>query len=303
MVSCLAIILFLFTSFQPVEKDPFVIILGIAQDAGYPQIGCKKECCKKYWDKKVARQKVSCLALVDPGTNQKWIFDASPDLTEQLHETDKFQPGDLSGIFLTHAHTGHYTGLMYLGREALNAKEIPVYAMPRMYDYLKNNGPWSQLVSLKNIELKKVKADSAIKLTDRISVTPFLVPHRDEYSETVGYSIKTRNKSILFIPDIDKWQKWDRDILRMIKEYDYLFLDGTFLKEGELPGRNMNEVPHPFIQESIALFQDLTLPEKQKIWFIHFNHTNPLIDKLSKEYKEVKSRGFNVTAEGLSISL
>lgn len=303
MVSCLAIIWFLFTSFQPVEKDPFVIILGIAQDAGYPQIGCKKECCKKYWDKKVARQKVSCLALVDPGTNQKWIFDASPDLTEQLHETDKFQPGDLSGIFLTHAHTGHYTGLMYLGREALNAKEIPVYAMPRMYDYLKNNGPWSQLVSLKNIELKKVKADSAIKLTDRISVTPFLVPHRDEYSETVGYSIKTRNKSILFIPDIDKWQKWDRDILRMIKEYDYLFLDGTFLKEGELPGRNMNEVPHPFIQESIALFQDLTLPEKQKIWFIHFNHTNPLIDKLSKEYKEVKSRGFNVTAEGLSISL
>lgn len=303
MVSCLAIILFLFTSFQPVEKDPFVIILGIAQDAGYPQIGCKKECCKKYWDKKVARQKVSCLALVDPGTNQKWIFDASPDLTEQLHETDKFQPGDLSGIFLTHAHTGHYTGLMYLGREALNAKEIPVYAMPRMYDYLKNNGPWSQLVSLKNIELKKVKADSAIKLTDRISVTPFLVPHRDEYSETVGYSIKTRNKSILFIPDIDKWQKWDRDILRMIKEYDYLFLDGTFLKEGELPGRNMNEVPHPFIQESIALFQDLTLPEKQKIWFIHFNHTNPLIDKLSKEYKEVKSRGFNVTAEGSRISL
>lgn len=303
MVSCLAIILFLFTSFQPVEKDPFVIILGIAQDAGYPQIGCKKECCKKYWDKKVARQKVSCLALVDPGTNQKWIFDASPDLTEQLHETDKFQPGDLSGIFLTHAHTGHYTGLMYLGREALNAKEIPVYAMPRMYDYLKNNGPWSQLVNLKNIELKKVKADSAIKLTDRISVTPFLVPHRDEYSETVGYSIKTRNKSILFIPDIDKWQKWDRDILRMIKEYDYLFLDGTFLKEGELPGRNMNEVPHPFIQESIALFQDLTLPEKQKIWFIHFNHTNPLIDKLSKEYKEVKSRGFNVTAEGSRISL
>lgn len=303
MVSCLAIILFLFTSFQPVEKDPFVIILGIAQDAGYPQIGCKKECCKKYWDKKVARQKVSCLALVDPGTNQKWIFDASPDLTEQLHETDKFQPGDLSGIFLTHAHTGHYTGLMYLGREALNAKEIPVYAMPRMYDYLKNNGPWSQLVSLKNIELKKVKADSAIKLTDRISVTPFLVPHRDEYSETVGYSIKTRNKSILFIPDIDKWQKWDRDILRMIKEYDYLFLDGTFLKEGELPGRNMNEVPHPFIQESIALFQDLTLPEKQKIWFIHFNHTNPLLDKSSKQYKEVKSKGFNVALEGLKISL
>ena len=303
MVSRLAIIFFLFTSFQPVEKDPFIIILGIAQDAGYPQIGCKKDCCKKYWDKKIARQKVTSLVLVDPVTNQKWIVDASPDLTEQLHESDKLQTGNLSGIFLTHAHTGHYTGLMYLGREALNAKEIPVYAMRRMYDFLKSNGPWSQLVSLKNIRLIQLKADSAIKLSDRISVTPFLVPHRDEYSETVGYSIKTRNRSILFIPDIDKWQKWDRDILRMIKEYDYLFLDGTFFKEGELPGRNMNEVPHPFIQESINLFKELSLPEKQKIWFIHFNHTNPLIDKFSKEYKEVKSRGFNIAAEGSRISL
>lgn len=303
MVYRLAIIFFLFTSFQPVEKDPFLIVLGIAQDAGYPQIGCNKECCKKYWDKKIARQKVACLALIDPGTNQKWLFDASPDLTEQLHETDKFQTGNLSGIFLTHAHTGHYTGLTYLGREALNAKEIPVFAMPRMYDFLKSNGPWSQLVSLKNIELIHLKGDSAINLSDQISVTPFLVPHRDEYSETVGYSIKTRNKSILFIPDIDKWQKWDRDILRMIKEYDYLFLDGTFFKEGELPGRNMNEVPHPFIQESIELFKELSLLEKQKIWFIHFNHTNPLIDKLSNEYKQVKSKGFNVAAEGSRISL
>ena len=303
MVSRLVIIFFVFTSFQPIEKDPFVIILGTAQDAGYPQIGCNKACCKKYWDKKIARQKVACLALIDPVTNQKWMFDASPDLTEQLHETDKFQPGNLSGIFLTHAHTGHYTGLMYLGREALNAKEIPVYVMPRMHNYLESNGPWSQLVSLRNIKLTKAQADSAIKLTDRISVTPLLVPHSDEYSETVGYSIKTRTKSILFIPDIDKWGLWDRDILQMIKQYDYLFLDGTFFKEGELPGRNMNEVPHPFVQESIELFRALPLAEKQKIWFIHFNHTNPLIDKSSREYKEVKSSGLNVAEEGARISL
>ena len=251
MIFRLLIIFFLFTSFQLPPKDPFIVVLGITQDAGYPQIGCDKECCKKYWDKKIAKQKVSCLALFDPSTNQKWIFDATPDLTEQLHDADVLQKGNLSGIFLTHAHIGHYTGLMYLGREALNAKEIPVYAMPRMYDYLKNNGPWSQLVSLNNIKLQKLKADSSIKLTDKISVTPILVPHRDEFSETVGYSIKTENKTLLFIPDIDKWQKWDRDIRQLVKSHDYLFIDGTFYKDGELPGRNMSEVPHPFIQESM----------------------------------------------------
>ena len=303
MVYRVAILFFLFTSFQPAEKDPFIIILGTAQDAGYPQIGCNKECCKKYWDKKIARQKVSCLALFDPVTNQKWIFDATPDLTEQIHKADKLQKGNLSGIFLTHAHIGHYTGLIYLGKEALNAKNIPVYAMPRMHEYINNNGPWNQLVSLENIALKKLKADSTINLTDKILVTPFLVPHRDEYSETAGYSIKTGKRSILFIPDIDKWQKWNRDIKQLAKDYDYLFLDGTFYKERELPGRNMNEVPHPFIQESVDLFKDLSLAEKQKIFFIHFNHTNPLIDHSSKEYKEVKSRGFNVASEGLKILL
>src|SRR6185503_1901793 len=252
------------------DDSPFLIVLGIAQDAGYPQIGCDKECCKKYRDKKIPKQKVSCLALFDPATNQKWIFDATPDNTEQLYEADKVQKGNLSGIFLTHAHIGHYTGLMYLGREALNTKETPVYAMSRMFDYLKNNGPWSQLVSLKNIELKNLKADSTIKLTDKISVTPILVPHRDEFSETVGYSIKTANKSVLFIPDIDKWQKWNREINKLVRHFNYLFLDGTFYRDGELPGRNMSEVPHPFVQESIDLFQDLSASEKRKIYFIHF---------------------------------
>lgn len=303
MISRLLIIFFLFTSFHPTDKDPFIVILGAAQDAGYPQIGCNKECCKKYWDKKIGKQKVSCLALFDPETNQKWLFDATPDLTEQMHETDKIQQGNLSGIFLTHAHIGHYTGLMYLGREALSAKEIPVYTMPRLYDYLKNNGPWSQLVSLDNIKLQKLKADSTIKLTAKISITPMLVPHRDEFSETVGYSIKTENKSILYIPDIDKWQKWEKDIKQMVKQYDHLFLDGTFYKNGELPGRNMSEVPHPFVQESIELFNDLSPTEKQKIWFIHFNHTNPLVDKSSKEHKEMKSKGFNIAVEGARILL
>jgi pyrroloquinoline quinone biosynthesis protein B len=298
------IIWFLLFTFQSGKgQAPFIIISGIAQDAGYPQINCNKDCCKKYWDKKNPRQKVSCLVLIDPSTKQKWIFDATPDLTEQLHDTEKYQQGDLTGIFLTHAHIGHYTGLMYLGKEGMNAKEVPVYAMPRLYDFLQINGPWSQLVSLKNIQLKKLKADSIIQLTDKISVTPFLVPHRDEFSETVGYAIKTGNRSLLFIPDIDKWQKWEKDIRQFIKQFDYLFVDGTFYNEKELPGRDMSEIPHPFVKESMDLFKDLTSTEKAKIWFIHFNHTNPLLDKTSEEYNEVRNRGFKIAAEHTKIVL
>ena len=303
MTEKLILIFFLFVSLQPAEKAPYLIILGIAQDAGYPQIGCDKACCKKVWNNKLKKQKVSSLALFDPATHQKWIFDATPDFTEQVYEAERVQPGNLSGIFLTHAHTGHYTGLMYLGKEGMNAKAIPVYAMPRMYDFLNNNGPWSQLISLKNIELKKIFTGSAIRLTDKIKVTPLLVPHRDEFSETVGYAIYTGEKSVLFIPDIDKWEKWESSIKNLVPQFDFLFLDGTFYSEGELPGRNMSEIPHPFVQESISLFSDLKPSEKNKIWFIHFNHTNPLLDSLSAAYKEVKNRGFNISREGIKIIL
>jgi pyrroloquinoline quinone biosynthesis protein B len=297
-LTCL-LVAFLFVSFLPAgEKKPFIVILGIAQDGGYPQPGCNKECCKKVYEKKATKQLVSCIAVVDPVSNQKWIFDATPDFPEQLKILDGYQSGDLSGIFLTHAHIGHYTGLMYFGKEAMNANKVPVYAMPRMYDFIQTNGPWSQLVSLNNIELRKLKADSIIQLNERISVEPILVPHRDEFSETVGYLIKISNQSVLFVPDIDKWNKWEKDIRDYVKLCDYLLLDGTFYKDGELPGRNMTEIPHPFVPESMTVFDKLGTTEKKKIWFIHFNHTNPLVRKESAESKEVRNRGFNVANQG-----
>jgi pyrroloquinoline quinone biosynthesis protein B len=128
-----------------------------------------------------------------------------------------------------------------------------------------------------------------------------LVPHRDEFSETAGYLIRCGIRSVLFIPDIDKWKKWERDIREFVKQCDYLLLDGTFFKDGELPGRNMAEIPHPFVQETMELFDKLNMTEKRKIWFIHFNHTNPLVRTGSAECKEVRNKGFNVASQGLML--
>lgn len=305
LFSIIVIVCF-FTSYSSMEiggSSPFIVVLGIAQDAGYPQAGCEKDCCRKYYSGELSKKLVSSIALVDPETNQKWLFDATPDISQQLYDLDNIQKGKLSGIFLTHAHIGHYTGLMYLGREAMNTDQLPVYAMPRMHDYLKTNGPWSQLVTLNNIELRKIENDSAVHLTKNISVTPIRVPHRDEYSETVGYKISTSQKSLLFIPDIDKWGKWDKDIKSMVGDFDHLLLDGTFYDGDELPGRNMAEIPHPFVTETMKLFADLPASEKTRIFFIHFNHTNPLLNAASAAAKEVRNRGFQVATEKMKIIL
>lgn len=293
----------LLTSFhspRPAEiKDPFVVVLGIAQDGGYPQAGCNKECCKRYYYGKEKKHFVSCLAVVDPVSHERFLFDCTPDFPAQLHLLDSIFPAAkiMDGIFLTHAHIGHYTGLMFLGRETMNANGVRVYAMPEMNRFLQNNGPWSLLVKLHNVELNPLHADSTIHLNERISVTPFLVPHRHEFTETVGYRISTPAKSVIFLPDIDKWSSWDRDIIRVVKENDLLFLDGTFFRNGEL-GHDMSDIPHPFIEESMKLFESLSPGEKAKIYFIHFNHTNPSILNGSDAQEEIEKKGFHVTREG-----
>jgi pyrroloquinoline quinone biosynthesis protein B len=284
------------------ENAPYIYVLGIAQDGGFPQAGCKKSCCENAWKYDSLRRFVVSLAIIDPESKERWIIEATPDFSKQLKMLDDhFNPKDkygISGFFLTHAHIGHYAGLMQLGREVMGAQNIPVYAMPRMNDYLKNNGPWSLLVDLKNIDLKLLKADSTVYLNSRISITPFLVPHREEFTETVGYLIKGAKHSAVFIPDIDKWEKWNRKIEDYIAKCDYAFLDATFYKEGEIPGRNMKDIPHPFVQESMKRFKTLDEEEKRKIYFIHFNHTNPLINRSDSSYKEVLKNGFNVAEQG-----
>jgi pyrroloquinoline quinone biosynthesis protein B len=129
------------------------------------------------------------------------------------------------------------------------------------------------------------------------------VPHRDEYSETVGFLIKVNKKKVLFIPDINKWQTWDRSITDYIKKVDVAFLDATFFKDGEIVGRPMSEIPHPFVEESMVLFKNLPKKDKQKVYFIHFNHTNPLLIAGSDAQKTVVKNGFNVAKQGMKIDL
>lgn len=297
--------IFLFTLLSLTSSTIFsqeIIVLGIAQDGGFPHIGCQNECQQAFKNPELARH-VTSLALIDPKSKQWWLLEASPDMDDQLQYFRELTNGEYpylpSGIFLTHAHIGHYTGLISLGREALGANKVKVYALPRMIDFLKTNGPWSQLVKLENIDPIVMDPEVALTLEKDLSIEAFPVPHRDEFSETAGFKIKKRSDSYIFIPDIDKWSKWDEDIVELIKdpEISFAFLDATFFEDGELPNRAMSEVPHPFVTETMDLFENESRSIKHKIVFIHFNHTNPLLfDRKAKI--QVLKEGFRIAEQG-----
>lgn len=286
----------------PEISSLFIEVLGVAQDAGYPQLGCERECCKHLLEEGSTLAYVTSLALVDKADSSVWLFEATPDIRYQWGRIHQLTGHDPQGIFLTHAHIGHYAGLMQLGKESINADAQPVYVMPRMRQFLSGSGPWSQLVNTNNINLRNLEDDSTIVLNERLKVTPFLVPHRDEYSETVGYRIESADKKVIFIPDIDKWDRWDHSILKEIAACDAAFLDGTFFESGELPGRNMSSIPHPFVSESIELFSSLPEADRNKVHFIHFNHTNRLL-RDPNAIRQIEQKGFHVSRQGQQISL
>ena len=298
-------IFFLFTwhKIQSQNSSSTLVILGIAQDGGSPQIGCDKSCCKILWEKKIF-ESVTSVGLIDNVENRFFLIDASPDITKQYQMLKSLSlNGSLGGIALTHAHIGHYSGLLFFGKESLGARKINVYSMPKMSFFLKNNGPWSQLIQDKNIIINQLKNNTIQTLNKYISIKPIIVPHRDEFSETVGYLIKGDLKSALFLPDIDKWEKWDKKIEDFIKNVDYAFIDGTFYNGKEIPHRNMNEIPHPFVIETLERLKNLKKKHKKKVYFIHLNHTNPLLKPNNEITKEIIKRGYNIARTGMKFDL
>ncbi len=295
------LVFFAIISFSQSKDGPdYIQVLGIVQDAGYPHIGCEKDCCNVV---SPGEYFVSCLGLVDKTNYKRYLFDATPDIHNQLNLVEKFPNGNIvDGIFLTHAHIGHYTGLMYLGREGLGGDNIKVYALKRMVKFLTKNGPWDQLVKLNNISLQTISNNKFVKLSENILVIPIKVPHRDEYSETVGYKIIGKSKKLLFIPDIDKWDEWEKSIVDEVKLVDYAFIDGTFYNGSEL-NRDMSEIPHPSIEETLELFSNQPLAEKNKIYFIHINHTNPILTNKNGVRDLILNAGFNIAEKGLKLSL
>ena len=285
-------------------QTEYIYVLGNVQDAGLPHIGCQHKFCKEKFSE-FEEYFTTSVAVVDPVEKKYILFEASPDIPYQLNYLEKEIFNEFllpESIFITHAHIGHYTGLMYFGREALGAKNLIIKVLPKMSNFLKTNGPWSQLVDIKNIKIQNLSFGSKTNELRNITVTPIQVPHRDEYSETAGFIIEGRNKKALFIPDIDKWEKWDKNLKQLVYEFDYLLLDATFYDSKEI-NRDISEIPHPLVTETINLLDDLSPEHKNKVYFIHMNHTNLMLDPSSDLTKLVVNKGFNITRLGLKLSL
>lgn len=270
------------------------VVLGIAQDGGVPHLGCRQEMCVEARRDPSKRRLVASLGLVDAAAGRRFIIDATPDFPAQVDRLGALP----DAILLTHAHIGHYLGLAQLGREVLGAKRLPIYCTPAMASFLRGNGPWKRLVAIENVEIREVTPGVEVELTPSLRATAIRVPHRDEESDTVAWLVAGPRRKLLWLPDIDKWEKWDRRIEELVRAESLLaFVDGTFFSADEIPGRSIRDIPHPLVGETVARFGGSAPAAPAKVFFVHLNHTNRLLWDASAR-RELERKGFGIAAEG-----
>jgi pyrroloquinoline quinone biosynthesis protein B len=284
-------------------------ILGIAQDGGLPHAACDCERCEAARRDPARASSVASVAVIT-AERGVWIVDATPDLPRQLDlladvrtpELGRVDRSPLSGFLLTHAHMGHYLGLAHLGYEAISAEPTPVHASARMVEFLSGNAPWDQLVRLGQITPHVATPGQVIELGGGLRAEPLSVPHRGEYTDTLAWYLSGPNKRALYIPDSDPWAKWTTPIDTVLADVDLLLLDGTFYSADELPGRDVSEIGHPLMTDSMDRLEGHVGTGLQ-VWFIHLNHSNPTLDPDSAQRRALEARGFSIAQVGAEFAL
>ncbi len=289
------------------QAEPYVLVLGVVQDGGLPQAGCYSERCEQA--RKEPPRYVASLAIVDPAAERFYLVDASPTLTAQMdlieepafrERANRRDPFD--GIFLTHGHMGHYLGLALLGREGVGIAPTDCYCSPAMERMLTDNAPWSLLVDEGRLKFPRIPMDRWTNVDGVFDVRMVPVPHRPEFSDTVGYMFRGPRQTILYVPDIDSWEEWDRPVAEVVAGVDVALIDGSFYSGDEVPGRDIEDIPHPLVPHSMNLLQDVAQTDSRVV-FIHLNNTNPALIRGGPQEREIQRRGFEVATEGLRIPL
>ena len=300
------------------STGPYALVLGTAQDAGLPQLGCTAACCESARRDPERRRLVTSLLVVDPESGGRWLFDATPDLREQVerargHPPGRSPPGNrpplFEAVYLTHAHMGHLAGLLQLGQEAYAARGQPVLGTARMVDFLERDEPWALAVRSGHLLPRALVPGQREPLRGpageptALSVTAFLVPHRDEVTDTVGYLVEGPARRLVYLPDIDKWERWERPLEDLLADLDVALVDGSFFADGEIPGRSLADIPHPFISETLERLADQPLDLRRRVVFTHLNHSNPAADPAGEAARTVHAAGMSIAHEGQRFDL
>ncbi|MCS5531247.1 MAG: MBL fold metallo-hydrolase [Candidatus Poseidoniales archaeon] len=290
------------------NPPPTLTLLGTGQDGGVPQAGCGCDNCSAAFEN-AARARFPVSLGVQDLDGGMHLIEATRALPEQLrlwaNACSLDNPVRPDSVLLTHAHLGHIEGIGQFGREAMGCQNIGLVVSDSVASVLQSRNlmqPFTR-IDRNNSGASPMLEQGGI----RFEFIP--VPHRDDSSDTHAILIAGGKNRVLFLPDHDDW-KQTLELVGHSKPREWfdslglthILLDATFWNGDELPSRDMTEVPHPTVEETISRLEDYT-DEGPEIILIHLNHTNPLNDPNSPQSRLIEVAGLSIGTRGWSIEL
>lgn len=296
-----------------------ILVLGSAAGGGFPQWNCLCPVCELAWagDARVKPRTQSSLAISSDG--EKWLLlNASPDLRQQILASQRLHPrgasrqSPIAGVFVTNGDVDHLTGLLTLREQQpftlFGSKATLAQVSTGLFGVLNKD----------LVHKVPVQLDVPVKTGLGFTVTPFAVPgkvplylegtHVDigtEDESTVGLEIREGEKRFFYVPGCAEVTP---KIHERLRNADLLFFDGTTYTDDEMvklglshkTAWRMGHVAMSGENGSMARLADLGIGRKI---YVHINNTNPALIEDSAERQSVEKAGWDVSYDGMEVTL
>tara|TARA_B000000460_G_scaffold228806_1_gene185323 strand:+ start:148 stop:1077 length:930 start_codon:yes stop_codon:yes gene_type:complete len=305
-------------------------VLGAAAGGGYPQWNCNHPNSRRARSSDPAAQQRTQSSIAVSVDGDHWfLFNASPDLRQQINENDVLHPREglrhspIQGVVLTNADVDHIAGLLNL-RES---QPLRLYGTNKVLDVLQGNSVFNVL-NPKFVERIPLSLDVPLQLqlpngvATGLVVVPFAVPGKvalwlEEKNkdvalaavgeDTIALEIRNANQEIQFFY-IPGCAEMTDDLSDRLRGAPLVFFDGTLWRDDEMirddvgvkTGKRMGHMSMSGDDGSIAAFDNLRV--KRKV-FIHINTTNPVLLEDSDQRKFSTKAGWEVSYDGMEINL
>ena len=305
-------------------------VLGAAAGGGYPQWNCNHPNSRRARSSDPAAQQRTQSSIAVSVDGDHWfLFNASPDLRQQINENDVLHPREglrhspIQGVVLTNADVDHIAGLLNL-RES---QPLRLYGTNKVLDVLQGNNVFNVL-NPKFVERIPLSLDVPLQLqlpngvATGLVVVPFAVPGKvalwlEEKNkdvalaavgeDTIALEIRNANQEIQFFY-IPGCAEMTDDLADRLRGAPLVFFDGTLWRDDEMirddvgikTGKRMGHMSMSGDDGSIAAFDNLRV--KRKV-FIHINTTNPVLLEDSDQRKFATKAGWEVSYDGMEINL
>jgi len=294
------------------------LVLGSAAGGGLPQWNCNCRNCAAARDPSCSLlpQTQSSLAVSVDGDN--WaLFNASPDLRQQIQQTPDLHPralrhSPIRSVVLTNADVDHIAGLLTLREK----QPFDLFTTKAVGSVLEEN-PVFRVLDPAHVARRTIQLDATFSPLDGLEVRIFAVPGKvalfmeqedpelaAEGEQTIGIELICGDRRVYYIPGCAALPDTLADRLRGA---DLLFFDGTVFTDDEMiqagtgikTGRRMGHMPISGGDGSLAALGSLDIG---RTVYVHINNTNP-IWLAGPERRAVEAAGVEVAYDGMEISL